>query len=1018
MAMSMEPDGIRKFYRVQTVASLDGDEDGLDAYEEGLLGTSDTTADWDGDGVNDGDEFANGLDPTSDADSDEDGMFDDWEMYHFGTMARTSLPQVVWNSPADGSAIAAGETVYLQASAEEDATVSLVRFLADGTNVGEDAASPYIVAWSNSIAGAHTLWAEAVFGRGATVTSGAVTVWVAPPDADGDGMADQWEIEWLGGTNASPAADADGDGLTNLEEYEGDTLPDDFFNGRRPLLSVVSGDRQAANTNAFLPEPLVVRARDQTGHGLSNAPVTFTIWPPGGLFSIAASGAPLMATNTVRADADGFAQVWLKLPGGGGGHQWITASAFDTNVLLEAFAKSAANRPTVTVEATDPVSAEPGSNIGVFTIRHDGNTFSSLPVVFGMSGTATNGIDYATNAAPVTIPAGTNWVRVEVRPRDDDDPEPTETAILTISNSAAYLVGSLSVATNSILDNEKGGTTGIDGGSNFTAVLLYDGTVWTFGADGSGQLGNGAGGPTNAPAQVPGLSNVVQVACGQAHCLALQIGGRIKSWGEGGDGRLGDDGSGDEPSPVFVVNSRLTNAIAVSAGETHSLAIASGGGLWAWGSCGEGELGIGRFSGSEDTPTNSNSGSACTQISAGRRNSYALKTSTLYGCGNDERGQLTGQGPQSSPVSIEGGIDEAASGWEFVVSRKGDRVYTWGENQDYQLGTNGPSYRANPATVVGLSNVASVAAGQRHGLALRSDGSVWAWGRGANGRLGNGATSNRSTPVQATAAGFSNAIAIAAGHAHSMAITADGSVWVWGDNASGQLGLGDYGERHNPTRIPRFNVFDRLPAVSITWPTNAVATDGAGDLAIQVNASDPDGTVARVEFFRDGATKLGEAVAHPFSFNWTNAILGACTLTAVATDDKGLSTTSAPVAVTVYSGGDSDGDGLSDYEEIVVRGSDPSLQDSNGDGMFDGAAVRAGLSPTGTDPDGDGVSTGTELANGTNPFRADTDGDGYSDGADAFPLDPGRHEALVSVPGDTTPPAISLERPADAEPLP
>lgn len=1012
-------DESRRFYRVHTIASLDEDGDGLDAYEEHLLGTSDSTADGDGDGVPDGEEFIYGLHPTSPQDLDGDWMPDDWEMYHFGTLERTNPPAVFWNSPADGSTIDPGATVYLQASATENASVTLVKFFADGTNVGEDAASPYIVAWSNSVAGAHSLQAQAVFGRGATVTSTPVTVSVAPPDADGDGMADAWEIEWLGGTNAAPTADADGDGLNNLQEYGDGTLPNDFYNGQRPLLSIVSGDRQAANTNTFLPEPLVVRVRDQVGIGLSNAPVTFTIWPAGGLFSTSTNGAPLLATNEVRTAPDGLVQVWLKLPPGSGGLQWITASAFDSNVFLEAFAKSVTNRPTVTVEATDPVSAEPGSNIGVFTISHNGNTFSPLSVVFGMSGTATNGTDYATIASPAVIPAGTNWVRVEVRPTDDSSVEPTETAILTVSNSAAYVVGSPSVATNSILDNEKGGTTGIDGGENFSAVLLYDGTVWTFGADGSGQLGNGTGaGSTNVPAQVPGLSNVVQIACGQYHCLALQIGGRIKSWGDGGSGRLGNNGDASQQSPVFVVDTRLTNAIAVSAGQEHSLALAANGAVWAWGNNGEGELGIGRFSGWEDTPTNSNNGLSSTQISAGRRNSYALKTSALYGCGNNEKGQLTEGDPQSSFASVETGIDEAASGYEFVVARKGTNVWTWGENQDYQLGTNAPSYRASPAKVGGVSNIVAVAAGEKHALALRSDGTVWAWGSGANGRLGNGATSNRSTPVQASAAGFSNAIAIAAGYEHSMAITADGSVWTWGRNNNGQLGLGTNDQQRTvPTRIPGFNVFDRLPTVSIAWPTNAVATDQAGDLVIQANATDSDGTVTKVEFFRDGE-KIGESVAAPFNFNWTNTVLGPCALTAVATDDKGLSATSAPVAVTVYSGGDSDGDGLSDYEEVVVHGTNPLVKDSNGDGLLDGAAVLAGFDPMEDDPDGDGVTTAEELAAGTNPFRADTDGDGHNDGADAFPLDPSRNEALTDDPGDDTPPTIILERPADAEPVP
>jgi len=939
-------------------------------------------------------------------------------------------PQIAWNTPTDGASFAPGVAVFLQASAIDDECVAKVQFFADDTELGEDTAAPYVLTWSNSVVGTHALWAKAIDNRGAWATSTPVAIWITPPDGDGDGMADAWEIQWLGGTNAAPAGDFDGDGLSNLQEFEEGTLPDDFYNGRRPLLSIVSGDRQAANTNTFLPEPLVVCARDQSGLSLSNAPVTFTISPTGGLFSTNTVGAPLLATNTVRADENGVAQVWLKLPPVGG-LQLITASAFDTNVLLQAFAKSAANRPTVTVEATDPVSAEPGSNIGVFTISHNGNTFSSLPVVFGMSGTATNGTDYATITSPATIPAGTNWVRVEVRPLDNTNVEPTETAILTLSNNAAYVVGSPSVATNSILDNEKTGTTSIDGGENFSTVLMSDGTVWTFGADSSGQLGNGNGGATNVPVQVPSLSNVIQVACGQYHCLALQIGGRIKSWGEGDDGRLGDNNSQDRQSPVFVVNSGLTNAIAISGGEHHSMAIASNGAVWAWGSTEEGGLGIGpNEENSYDTPQATTITSAATQISAGRRASYALQVTTLKGAGHNKSGgtgpcQLADSTIANSPtfITVTSPAVSMAAGYEFGLTLRTDgKVYAWGDNGDAQLGVShdggGVDYRYTVEVIAGVSNVSAIAAGRGHSLALRANGTVWAWGRGEEGQLGDGSTSERVSPVQATATGFSNAIAIAAGYYHSLAITADGSVWTWGKNSSGQLGLGTNDQRRTrPTRIPGFNVFDRLPTVSIAWPTNSVATDPSGNLVIQADASDSDGTVAKVEFFRDDE-KIGESLSSPFGFSWTNATLGACMLTAVATDDKGLSATSAPVAVTVYSGGDSDGDGLSDYEEVVVHGTNPLLKDSNGDGLLDGAAVLAGFDPMEADPDQDGVPTTAELTAGTNPFRADTDGDGHNDGADAFPLDPSRHAALADDPGDDTPPTINLDRPADAQPLP
>ena len=112
--------------------------------------------------------------------------------------------------------------------------------------------------------------------------------------------------------------------------------------------------------------------------------------------------------------------------------------------------------------------------------------------------------------------------------------------------------------------------------------------------------------------------------------------------------------------------------------------------------------------------------------------------------------------------------------------------------------------------------------------------------------------------------------------------------------------------------------------------------------------------------------------------------------------------------------GDSDGDGLLNKDEAVA-GTDPFNADSNGDGVGDGTAVRSGLSPTSLDMDGDGVTNTVErTTKGTDPLRADTDGDGVADGADCFPLDPTRTTCPPPIPGDVTPPVITLTEPLSA----
>jgi hypothetical protein len=115
--------------------------------------------------------------------------------------------------------------------------------------------------------------------------------------------------------------------------------------------------------------------------------------------------------------------------------------------------------------------------------------------------------------------------------------------------------------------------------------------------------------------------------------------------------------------------------------------------------------------------------------------------------------------------------------------------------------------------------------------------------------------------------------------------------------------------------------------------------------------------------------------------------------------------------------GDTDGDGLTDAEEIAF-GTSTVLADTNGDGLWDGASARAGIDPLASDSDGDGVSNAAERLNGTSPLLADSDGDGVGDATDAFPLDAQRSQALPVVPGDVTPPSVTLNEPAQAVLLP
>jgi hypothetical protein len=259
----------------------------------------------------------------------------------------------------------------------------------------------------------------------------------------------------------------------------------------------------------------------------------------------------------------------------------------------------------------------------------------------------------------------------------------------------------------------------VAGGGSHSLAVKSDGTVWAWGANWSGQLGNGTNTSSNVPVQVTGLSGVVAVAGGGNHSLALKSDGTVWAWGSG---LLGDGTTTNSNVPVQVTG--LSGVVAVAGGVDHSLALKSDGTVWAWG---YGLLGDG-------TTTNSN-----------------------------------------VPVQVTGlsGVVAVAAGWDHSLTVKSDgTVWAWGRNSLGQLG-NGSNTDSNvPVQVTGLSDVVAVAAGDYHSMALKSDGTLWAWGWNIYGQLGNGSRTDSNVPVQVT--GLSDLVAVAAGVYHSLALKSGG----------------------------------------------------------------------------------------------------------------------------------------------------------------------------------------------------------------------------------------------------
>ena len=332
-------------------------------------------------------------------------------------------------------------------------------------------------------------------------------------------------------------------------------------------------------------------------------------------------------------------------------------------------------------------------------------------------------------------------------------------------------------------------------GDHHTLALQPDGTLWAWGSNLYGQLGDGTTTQQVRPVGVLPVHDWAVISAGRAHTLAVRKDGTLWAWGENTHGQVGDGTTTNRPSPVQIGTN--TTWKTVSAGGSHSMAIRTDGTLWAWGSNSSGQLGIG---GNVDLlqPTASLFVGEWLSVSAGESSSSGM----FYG----SLGFATGT------VAV-----------------------TWGDNSSGQLGigttTNASTFiyhlpsgavDTNPDHNIGFS---SIAMGGSHTLAIDTDGGLWSWGYNGTGAVGDGTTANALLPKRiGTATDWKQ---VEAGSYHSVAIKNDGSVWTWGYNGFGELGDGTTTQRLTPTQVPLSPGYGMKAVSAGLFSTAAIGTDGA-----------------------------------------------------------------------------------------------------------------------------------------------------------------------------------------------
>jgi hypothetical protein len=311
-------------------------------------------------------------------------------------------------------------------------------------------------------------------------------------------------------------------------------------------------------------------------------------------------------------------------------------------------------------------------------------------------------------------------------------------------------------------------------------------TVWAAGDNGSGQVGDGTrvDRPTLVLAQ--GVSGAVRIAAGMEHSVAVGADGSVWAWGSNGRGQLGDGTSQYRLKPGKLEG--ISDVVDVAAGWYHTVALKSDGTVWAWGRNYYGQLGTGGNADSS-APVRVGGLSGVKKIASGWYHCLALKSDgTVWAWGWNLKGQTGPEdegGNSNTPVRVAGiddVVDISAGMYHSVALRSDGSVLAWGANEYGQLGTGNELDSPMPMKVEGLSEVSQVAGGMNFTIALKTDGNVWAWGKNDYGQLGSDSLPVTSTPVKVS--GIGDVIRVAAGSRHAGALKSNGTVWVWGRKSS------------------------------------------------------------------------------------------------------------------------------------------------------------------------------------------------------------------------------------------
>ena len=407
-----------------------------------------------------------------------------------------------------------------------------------------------------------------------------------------------------------------------------------------------------------------------------------------------------------------------------------------------------------------------------------------------------------------------------------------------------------------------------------TALALRRGTVWAWGSNSFGQLGDGTRIEKTIPVQVENLTSVKAIASGVFTSYALKDDGTVWAWGDNTDGKLGIGVMSIADSTIPMKVSGLDSVIAIAAGRTHALALKSDGTVWSWGRNNSGVLGLGSTSMFDirSEPTKIPGLSGIVSISSRDNTAFAIRDDgSVFGWGQNMSGELgIGTTSDAVPTPVESVGMKGARTISYgdgctIIIKQDNSVWSCGSNTRGRLGIGSADEGIHPLPSQIPSLTATLSSSSTHAIVLISDGTIRSFGGNGSGQLGFNTSDSNSHPTPITVNGISGAFGLETPNNSSFVLIGDpvggGVIKAWGANFGGILGNGT---NPNANQISPIMVAENL---SVAKPIFSLP-DGVipSNTAIKISCGTPGSVVHYTTEFRE-PTESDPIASGPITFN-------------------------------------------------------------------------------------------------------------------------------------------------------